>query len=111
MRSITATCNTERETFLGLAADMMRIQEATKHRTGAARPSRTLHAKLVVGVTNATLTFDATLPPDFRVGQYEPAASFAAILRLSNASGVPQSDSAPDMRGAALRIKFFQCRR
>ncbi|MGC1303783.1 MAG: hypothetical protein WA840_15565 [Caulobacteraceae bacterium] len=94
----------EREIFLTLAEDMVRVQETNRQKAGAAHPSRTLHAKAVVGVTNATLLFDDRLPADFRVGPYQPAAALPAIVRLSNASGVAQSDFTPDMRGAAIRI-------
>jgi catalase len=94
----------EREIFLTLAEDMVRVQETNRQKAAAAQPSRTLHAKAVVGVTNAILLLDDTLPTDFRAGPYQPGAALPAIVRLSNASGVAQSDAAPDMRGAALRI-------
>lgn len=94
----------EREIFLALAEDMIRVQETNRQKAGAAHPNRTLHAKAVVGVANATLRLDDTLPDDFRVGPYQPGAALPAIVRLSNASGVPQSDAAPDMRGAAIRV-------
>jgi hypothetical protein len=94
----------EREIFLALAKDMIEVQEASRKKAGAASPNRTLHAKPVAAVTNATLRFDDDLPGDFRVGFYQPGASLPTTVRFSNASGVPQSDAAPDMRGAALRI-------
>ena len=96
----------EREIFLALAEDMVRVQETNRQKAGAAHPNRTLHAKAVVGVTNATLQLDDALPADFRAGPYQPGAALPAIVRLSNASGVPQSDAAPDMRGAALRLRM-----
>jgi catalase len=94
----------EREIFLALAEDMVRVQETNRLKAGAAHPSRTLHAKAVVAVTNATLRFDDALPADFCVGPYRPGAALPTIVRLSNASGVAQSDLLPDMRGAALRV-------
>jgi len=57
----------ERNIFLALAEDMLRIQEANRQKSGASAPGRTLHAKLVAGFTHATLKIDRTLPDDFAV--------------------------------------------
>ncbi len=94
----------EREIFLALAEDMIRIQETNRRKAGADHPARTLHAKGVIGVTNATLHLDGALPTDFCAGPYQPGAVLPTTVRLSNASGVPHSDVVADMRGAALRI-------
>jgi hypothetical protein len=55
-------------------------------------------------VTNASLVIDQDLPSEFAVGYFQPGVSLPGIVRFSNASGVPMHDSAPDMRGAAIRI-------
>jgi hypothetical protein len=94
----------ERDIFLALAEDMVRVQESNRQKAAAVHPSRTLHAKAVVGVANATIVIDDDIPLDFRAGAYQPGVSLPAIVRLSNASGIVQSDTAPDMRGAAIRI-------
>jgi catalase len=94
----------EREIFLALADDMVRVQESNRQKAALSQPDRTLHAKGVVGISNATLVIDDDLPSDFRVAFYQPGASLPATVRFSNASGIAQSDTAPDMRGAALRI-------
>ncbi len=94
----------ERKIFLALAEDMLRIQEANRQKAGASAPRRTLHAKLVAGFTDATLKIDHTLPDDFAVSWCQPGASLSAIVRFSNASGVPQQDTSPDMRGVAIRL-------
>jgi hypothetical protein len=94
----------EREVFLALAEDMVRVQEANRQKAASVLPSRTLHAKAVVGVSNATLVIDQDLPSDFRVAFYQPGATLPATVRFSNASGIAQSDTAPDMRGAAIRV-------
>lgn len=94
----------EREIFLSLAEEILRVQETNRERSGGAWPMRTLHAKQVVGVTNAFLAVDQSLPSDFVVGHFQPGATLGVRVRFSNASGVPQTDVAPDMRGAALRI-------
>lgn len=98
----------EREIFLGLARDMLKIQESNRQKIGAAAAMRTLHAKIVLGVTNASLIVDRTIPPHFEVEHFRRGASLPAIVRLSNASGMPQSDVAPDMRGVALRLQTPQ---
>ncbi|CAO3436530.1 hypothetical protein [Azospirillum endophyticum] len=98
----------EREIFLALAEDMRAVQEANRLKAGAGHPSRTLHAKMVAGVTNAVLMVGEELPDDLAVGHFRPGAKIEASLRLSNASGVPQQDSAPDMRGAALRLRIAE---
>lgn len=96
----------EQAIFLSLAEDMLRVQEANRKRMGAACPARTLHAKMVAGVTNALLAVDETLPADFAAGHFQPGAALPAWARLSNASGIPQADAAPDMRGFALRLQL-----
>src|SRR5579871_781446 len=78
----------ERAVFLALAEDMRAIQEANREKAALSRPTRTLHAKQVVGVTNAVLAVDAMLPPEFAVGHFQPGATLTAAVRLSNASGI-----------------------
>jgi Catalase len=94
----------EQTAFLSLARDILNIQTLNKERAWCDQALRTLHAKMIVGITNARLTVNRDLPERFRVDYFEPGVSLQATLRLSNASGVPQVDSAPDMRGMALRI-------
>jgi hypothetical protein len=95
----------EERIFLALAEDMRAVQEANRTKSGMPHASRTLHAKMVVGVTNAVLKMNRALPADFAVGHFQPGAEIATSVRLSNASGVSQHDAAPDMRGAALRLR------
>jgi hypothetical protein len=94
----------EHEIFLVLANEMVHIQEANRLKRGDPRPTRTLHAKTIVGIDDAKLVVDRALPTDFAVGHFKPVACLPAAVRFSNASGVPQSDEAPDMRGAAIKI-------
>ena len=94
----------EHAIFLSLADQMLGVQEANRRKAGADEPARTLHAKLVTGVANASLVVDRDLPAEFAVTYFQPGASVPAHVRFSNASGVPQHDSAPDMRGAAVKI-------
>jgi hypothetical protein len=92
--------------FAELAERMHGVQEANRRLAGAPHSFRTLHAKQVVGVTNATLQIDEVLPPHFAASHIQPGAALNASVRLSNASGTPQPDGAADMRGAALRIRL-----
>jgi hypothetical protein len=83
---------------------MLGVQEANRARIDATTHARTLHAKIVAGFTTATLEVDDYLPPEFTVAYFSPGSRHPATLRLSNASGIPMRDGAPDMRGAALRV-------
>lgn len=93
----------EEATFIDLAREMLKVQESNREKSGG-RAMRTLHAKMVIGVTNAQLVVDQSLPLRYKVGHFVPGATLPAIVRLSNASGVPQADSQPDMRGMAVRL-------
>jgi hypothetical protein len=94
----------EEAIFLQLAGQMLDIQEANRKASGRARADRTLHAKMIAGVTDAVLTVDAALPEAFQVGHFRPGATLRAAVRFSSASPFPQPDNSPDMRGAAIKI-------
>lgn len=87
----------------GFATDILTAQKQArgKHGKGA---SRTLHAKILVGVRNARVDVDPGLPPELAAGYFQPGARLLATVRLSNASPFYVGDAAPDMRGAAIRI-------
>jgi hypothetical protein len=95
----------EIETFRALGADMLRIQEANRRQMGAPHANRTLHAKMVLGIGNALLVVDRALPKDLHETYLVPGAELCADVRFSNASGIPQADSLPDMRGVAIRLR------
>ncbi|WP_147432445.1 hypothetical protein [Pararobbsia silviterrae] len=90
--------------FLELADQMLAIQEANRQKAGRDHADRTLHAKMTVGVTDAVLSVDATIPDAFRTAHFEPGARLRTAVRFSNASALAQADTSPDMRGAALKI-------
>jgi hypothetical protein len=94
----------EHAAFLELAQDMVKVQEVHRQRAGSPHPARTLHAKIVAGFTDALLRVDDVIAPEFAAGHIQRGATLPAIIRFSNASGVSQSDCAPDMRGIALRL-------
>jgi hypothetical protein len=56
------------------------------------------------GLLRARFTVEAELPPALRVGVFAAAASYDAWVRLSNASGTPQSDAIRDVRGCAIKL-------
>ncbi|MEH6374256.1 peroxidase family protein [Streptomyces sp. KLMMK] len=95
----------ERALVERLVRDLMRVQIKVKKRSGAAGIARAFHAKAALGVENARLTIRDDLPDDLRTGFVLPGAEYPVTVRLSNASGARQPDHAPDLRGAALRIR------
>ncbi|MEP6896841.1 MAG: catalase, partial [Chloroflexota bacterium] len=48
------------------------------------------------------------LPRELRVGLFQPAAEYDAVVRFSNARGEVLSDLAKDQRGIAIRVKAIQ---
>jgi hypothetical protein len=96
----------ENQQFLSLAADMLRMQESNRERATVSHAMRTLHAKIIFGVTNARLIVNSNLPARFNVGYFNAGMILPTVVRLSNASGLVQPDASPDMRGMALRISL-----
>ncbi|WP_203863284.1 peroxidase family protein [Planobispora rosea] len=104
-RYVGGSPEAERVIFEGLARDLMRVQLKIKKRSGAASVDRAFHAKAILGVEDARLRFHQDLPGDLRTGFAQPGAEYPVVVRLSNASGLHGPDSAPDLRGAALRVQ------
>lgn len=104
-RYVGGSPEAERVHFEKLARDIMRVQLKIKKRSGAAGIERAFHAKAILGVENARLTFRPDLPDGLRAGFAQPGADCPVIVRLSNAGGARQPDFTPDLRGAALRIQ------
>lgn len=98
----------EEKIFKDLAFRMVRIQERNRIKSKATEDRRTLHAKIVLGVTNARLEVAQDLAMPHRAGPFQPGATFRTIVRLSNASGIAAHDGGKDMRGAALRLALGQ---
>ncbi|MGW7530480.1 methyltransferase domain-containing protein [Streptomyces sp. NPDC054783] len=95
----------DRLVFESLAEELMRVQAEIRKSSGAAALVRNFHAKPVLGVENARLRIHDQVPPELQTGYVRPGAEYPVTVRLSNASGTPQADSLPDMRGAALRVE------
>jgi catalase len=68
------------------------------------RVDRAFHAKSTLAVEDAELRF-LDLPTELRAGFAQPGAAYPATVRFSNASGIPQADTEPDLRGVAVRVQ------
>lgn len=100
----------EYDDFRQMAEQIMLVQEKNRRfraRRGGRPPvAHAFHAKTTFAVQDATLTFLDRLPPEFEQPPFAvPGRTHGPVtVRFSNASGVPQADGVPDLRGAALRI-------
>lgn len=98
----------ERLIFAELARDIMDVQLANKKKVRASEVQRAFHAKSILGVANATLLINPSIPRHLQVGFLRPGAEYSTTVRLSNANGARQADYKRDMRGAALRVKVAE---
>lgn len=64
---------------------------------------RDAHPK-AVGLLRGSFRIEPDLPRELRVGLFAKARAFDCWLRLSNASGKPQSDAVADARGFAIKL-------
>jgi hypothetical protein len=98
----------ERLEFERLAREIMRVQlKIAKTASAHGVPhgvDRAFHAKSTLAVDNAELRF-LDLPAELQAGFAQPGASYPTVVRFSNASGIPQADTEPDLRGVALRVQ------
>src|SRR5690242_19914509 len=94
----------ERALFDQLGKRIMLAQLRNQRKAKAPLVARAFHAKTVLAVDNARLCVRDDIPPDLRVGHFEPGAEYRTAVRLSNASSTPEPDQKRDMRGIALRI-------
>jgi hypothetical protein len=74
------------------------------------RPMRGNHAKMLAGITRAEFRVVANLPADLSAGFLIPGKVYHnTLVRFSNASSqVEPDDSAPDLRGVAIRVRTEQ---
>lgn len=94
----------ELRSFKRLAQAMLAIQEKNRETAAASQPMRTLHAKIIAGISDAQLHIDPELPDRFQADYFTPGSLWKAAVRFSNASGVPRADHLPDMRGVAIKV-------
>src|SRR5437762_721603 len=94
----------ERLEFDRLAIDIMRAQLKARKAAGAAAVDRAFHAKALLAVDEATVTFRSDLPKALAIGFAKPGESYRAIIRISNAANHAGPDYRPDLRAIADRI-------
>jgi hypothetical protein len=80
------------------------VQADNQARSKAPAIQRAFHAKSHAGLTDARFVVAADVPPGFQVGPFQPGKEYAATLRFSSASGIPQPDQMRDARGLAVRL-------
>src|SRR5262245_11566233 len=90
--------------FQKLAQDIMLAQLKTRRAAKAQGVNRAFHSKATLALDGAELRFLNKLPPDLIAGSARPGASYAAIVRFSNARSTGADDNKPDLRGVAVRI-------
>ena len=83
--------------------DINTVQRTNKRKNGCP-VKRGFHAKMHAGITNCQFSVAADIPAQLQVGFLQPGKQYDAMLRLSNASGVIQADTAHDLHGLAVRI-------
>jgi hypothetical protein len=64
---------------------------------------RDAHPK-ALGVLRGRFSVEPNLPSELKVGVFKKALSHACWVRVSNASGTPQSDAVKDFRGLAIKL-------
>ena len=79
------------------------LRELQRRRARGRPPRRTLHAKGQAGV-EGELEVLPDLPAHARVGLFATPAIYRAYVRFSNGAGVRHHDTAPDVRGIAVKL-------
>jgi hypothetical protein len=103
-RFLGGSAEAEGRLFRVFAEEIQEVQR--RNRRSPEDPiRRAFHAKLVAGVVNASFTVSTELRPELRVGLFVPGATYPAVVRFSNASGIVRSDAVRDLRGVALRLQ------
>ena len=95
---------TEKRIVHGFIDQIKQVQVKNKEKSGASVVQRAFHAKILAGVTNAEFRISSAIPRELQIGSFQPNKIYRAAVRLSNASGVVQSDTVKDLRGAAIRV-------
>ena len=81
--------------------DILQRKMARDYAAGATK--RDAHPKSL-GVLRGRFVIEPQLPAHLRVGVFREAKTYDCWLRASNASGKPQSDAVPDLRGLAIKL-------
>jgi hypothetical protein len=103
-RYLGGTPETEAELFTAFARQIQEVQG--RNRKWASEPiRRAFHAKILAGIVNARFVVASDVRPELQVGLFVPRASYPALVRLSNASGMVRRDLEKDLRGVAARVQ------
>jgi catalase len=94
----------EAELIRKFVVEINEVQANYKARGQFPTAERAFHAKAHAGISNATFCVTRELPEQFTIGFLQPGKDYEAIVRFSNASGVPQPDTKKDLRGVAIRV-------
>jgi len=105
VRRMSTTFGEEREpgeeALIANIESVMRRQIERDYPANATR--RDAHPKHT-GLFQASFQVLPDLPPELRVGLFAVPRAYQAWVRTSNASGKPQSDAVPDVRGLAIKL-------
>ncbi|MFD9817709.1 peroxidase, partial [Streptomyces violascens] len=96
----------ERKVFEEFAQRIVRIQRINQDTGRLPGPDRAFHAKTTVAVDNARVRFRTDLPLSLREGFVQPGAEYPALVRYSNAAGVPAAQAGPEQPGRARRQRL-----
>lgn len=80
------------------------VQERNRGRDGGPI-RRAFHAAALAGVGNARFKVAHDVRPELRQGLFVPGATYPAVVRFSNASGMHGLDRQKDLRGIAIRVR------
>jgi catalase len=94
----------EAELIRKFMVEINEVQANNKARGHLRAADRALHAKTHAGICNARFSVVPELPERFTTGFLQPGKDYQAIVRFSNASGIPQPDTKNDLRGVAIRV-------
>src|SRR4051794_39122547 len=94
----------EAELIRKFMVEINEVQANNKARGHFPTAGRAFHAKTHAGISNARFTVLRELPEQFITGFLQPGKDYQAIVRFSNASGIPQPDTKKDLRGVAIRV-------
>jgi hypothetical protein len=81
--------------------DILRRKMERDYAKGATH--RDAHPK-ALGVLRGKFTIEPNLPTELQVGVFKKAMQHPCWVRVSNASGTPQSDAVADFRGFAIKL-------
>ena len=101
MSDLTLTSSPQEAALIAEMTDILQRKMARDYAAGATK--RDAHPKSL-GVLRGRFVIEPQLPAHLRVGVFREAKTYDCWLRASNASGKPQSDAVPDLRGLAIKL-------